>query len=65
MNWKNLLEAPMIRKDCRVYDLPGGRRLECSCVDQGTPTEFWYAEVEFPTLEDAYALRRPPFSARM
>ncbi len=31
---ENLLEAPMIRKDYRVYDLPEGRRLECSCVDR-------------------------------
>ena len=61
---ENLLEAPMIRKDYRVYDLPEGRRLECSCVDRGTPTEFWYAEVEFPTLEDAYAFTPPAFLGR-
>ena len=59
-----LLEAPMIRKDYRVYALPDGRRLECSCVDRGTPTEFWYAEVEFPTLDEAYAFVPPAFLGR-
>ncbi len=59
-----LLQAPMIRKDYRVYALADGRRLECSCVDQGTPTEFWYAEVEFPTLEEAYAFVPPAFLGR-
>ncbi len=58
---EQLLEAPMIQKDYRVYALPDGRRLECNCVDRGTPTEFWYAEVEFPTLEEAYSFTPPAF----
>ena len=59
-----LLEAPMIRKDYRVYALPDGRRLECSAVDQGEPAAFWYAEVEFPTLEEAVAFEPPAFLGR-
>lgn len=30
---RELLPAPMIRKDYRVYALPDGHRLECSLVD--------------------------------
>ena len=59
-----LLEAPMIHKDYRVYALPDGHRLECSCVDRGTDDEFWYAEVEFSSLEEAYAFTPPAFLGR-
>ena len=27
--------------------------LEVNHVDEGQPTEFWYAEVEYPTVEAA------------
>lgn len=50
---KDLLPAEMVRKDYKVYALPDGHRLECSLVDQGTPSEFMFAEVEFDTLEEA------------
>ena len=36
-----------------VYALPDGLRLEVSLVDAGTPRSFFYAEVEFDTLEQA------------
>lgn len=58
---KALLKHPLIRKDYKVYALPGGYRLECSLVDQRTPTEFYYAEVEFETLEQAKAFVPPAF----
>ena len=31
--------------------------LEVNHVDEGQPTEFWYAEVEYPTVEAARAWR--------
>ena len=55
---------PMIEKDYRVYALPDGLRLECSLVDEGTPTAFYYAEVEFDSLEAAYAFQPPAFLGR-
>lgn len=58
---RGLLKTEMVRKDYKVYALPGGKRLECSRVDEGTPTEFFYAEVEFTSLEEAYAFQMPPF----
>lgn len=57
----SLLEAPMIEKIQRVYPLPGGLKLECNSVDQGLPSAFWYAEVEFPTKEAALDFEPPDF----
>ena len=37
------------------YMLPDGMVLEVNHVDEGQPTEFWYAEVEYPTVEAALA----------
>lgn len=56
-----LLGMPMVRKEYRVYALEDGRRLECSWVDRGEPTAFLYAEVEFPTVEEALAFQPPAF----
>ncbi len=61
---EDLLEMPMVTKDYRVYALPGGLKLECSLVDEGTPTAFYYAEVEFESLEAAYAFQPPAFLGR-
>lgn len=58
---KNLLQGEMIRKEYRVYQLPEGRKLECSRVDAGTENEFMYAEVEFPTEEEARRFIPPDF----
>ena len=59
-----LLSAPMIRKDFRVYQLPDGHKLECSLVDKGSASEFKYAEVEFQSLEEASQFDPPTFLGR-
>ena len=46
-------------KAFRAYALPGGETLEVSLVDEGLPTQFFYAEVEFPTVEAARAFTPP------
>lgn len=46
-------------KDYRVYALPDGRKLEVSLVDEGLPTCFFYAEVEFSSVEEAHAYTPP------
>lgn len=56
-----LLDAPLIRKDYRVYRLPDGRHLECSLVDRDMPCAFYYAEVEFDTVEAANHFIPPSF----
>ncbi|MDD3692996.1 MAG: CYTH domain-containing protein [Oscillospiraceae bacterium] len=61
---ENLLNSPMVRKDFKVYELPGGHRLECSLVDEGEPTEFMFAEIEFDTLEQALEYQPPEFLNR-
>lgn len=50
---------PLVSKDYRVYALPDGRRLEVSLVDEDLPTRFFYAEVEFDTVEQAQAYAPP------
>ncbi|MBP3937453.1 MAG: hypothetical protein IK954_07745 [Clostridia bacterium] len=57
----DLLTAIPIRKELKVYQLPDGHRLECSRVDEGTETEFYYAEVEFDSVEESEAFVAPPF----
>lgn len=47
------LEGNLIRKVRRVYSLPDGLGLEVNMVDEGLPTEFMYAEVEFGSEEQA------------
>ncbi len=56
-----LLKAPPIRKDFRVYQLPDGHQLECSLVDAGSKTAFYYAEVEFSSETEAAAFQPPTF----
>ena len=46
---------PLIPKTRRTYRLPDGSALEVNHVDAGRPTAFWYAEVEYPTVEAANA----------
>lgn len=50
---EDLIGLPLIPKTRRTYHLSDGSHLEVNHVDQGLPTEFWYAEVEYPTLEAA------------
>ena len=52
-----LLGAPPVHKVFRVYALPGGERLECSLVDG----QYYYAEVEFSTVDAANAFSPPAF----
>ncbi len=52
---EDLIGLPLIPKVRRSYRLPDGLLLEVNHVDEGAPTEFWYAEIEFPTVERAKA----------
>ena len=47
------------------YALPGGLTLECSLVDEGEPTAFYYAEVEFASEAEAKAFTPPAWMGRM
>ncbi len=53
--------VPLVTKDFKVYALADGHSLEVSCVDKGLPTQFFYAEVEFDTVEDAHAFVPPAY----
>ena len=46
---------PLIPKLRRTYRLPDGFELEVNHVDEGQPTEFWYAEIEYPDSGTALA----------
>ncbi len=59
-----LLAAPPVQKLYRQYRLPDGLLLECNWVDAGEPTGFLYAEVEFPSAEEARAFCPPAFVGR-
>ena len=50
---EDLIGLPLIPKVRRTYALPDGIKLEVNHVDEGLPTEFWYAEIEYPTAEIA------------
>ncbi len=45
---EDLIGLPLIPKTRKTYQLPDGLKLEVNHVDEGLPTEFWYAEVEYP-----------------
>jgi adenylate cyclase len=49
----DLIGLPMIQKRRRTYGLPDGNHLEVNHVDVGLETEFWYAEVEYESVEAA------------
>ena len=44
---EDLIGLPLIVKTRRTYLLPDGMHLEVNHVDEGLPTEFWYAEIEY------------------
>ena len=44
---------PLIKKVRRSYRLPDGAVLEVNHVDEGLPTAFWYAEVEYDSVAQA------------
>lgn len=50
---ERLIDKPLIEKTRRTYQLPDGLKLEVNHVDEGLPSEFWYAEVEFPSIQAA------------
>lgn len=50
---EDLIGLPLIPKTRRTYGLPDGLKLEVNHVDEGQPTEFWYAEVEYPDEKTA------------
>jgi CYTH domain-containing protein len=52
---EDLIGLPLIPKVRRTYQLPDGHHLEVNHVDEGLPTEFWYAEVEYLTEKEALA----------
>lgn len=52
---ERLIGKPLIGKECRTYALLDGLRLEVNRVDEGRPTAFWYAEVEYETEAQALA----------
>lgn len=56
---EDLIGRPLVTKEFKVYRLPGGEHLEVSLVDKGLPTEFYYAEVEFSSVEEARAFLPP------
>ncbi len=59
-----LLATPMAQKRLRRYNLQGGHVLECSVVDEKEDGEFYYAEVEFSSEEEAMAFDAPDFLGR-
>lgn len=52
---ESLIGKPLIKKERRDYDLPGGLHLEVNDVDPGQPGHFMYAEVEYPDEDTARA----------
>lgn len=50
---EDLIHLPLIDKLRNTYLLPDGHHLEVNHVDEGLPTEFWYAEIEFKSEEEA------------
>ena len=51
----SIIARPLIEKVRRTYLLPDGCRLEVNHVDAGQPGAFWYAEIEYPTVDEAEA----------
>ena len=56
-----IIGKPLIGKIRRSYALPDGLVLEVNHVDEGQPTAFWYAEVEYPTVEAARSWKPEAF----
>ena len=59
----DFLDVRMIQKEYRKYKL-GPWKLEVSLVDPGTDWEFYYAEIEFPTEQDAKDFVVPAYFGR-
>ena len=52
---EELIGLPLIPKLRNTYLLPDGSHLEVNHVDEGLPTEFWYAEIEYASIDAARA----------
>ena len=52
---EDLIGLPLINKLRNTYLLKDGHHLEVSHVDEGLPSEFYYAEIEFKSEEEANA----------
>lgn len=50
---EDLIGLPLISKTRNTYELKYGHHLEVNHVDEGLPTEFWYAEIEFSSEDEA------------
>jgi len=50
---KTIIGYPLIEKERRTYHLKDGMNLEVNHVDEGLKSEFWYAEVEYESEEQA------------
>jgi len=50
---EDLIGRPLIPKVRRTFLLPDGLKLEVNHVDEGLPTEFWYAEIEYGSIKEA------------
>lgn len=50
---EQVVGRPLIEKQQRRYALPDGLVLEVNRVDAGQPGEFFYAEVEFSSVQQA------------
>ncbi len=54
---RGVIGAPMIEKLRRTWRLPDGHCLEVNHVDEGLKSAFWYAEIEYDSVEEALAWR--------
>ena len=52
---EEMIGIPLIPKVRRTYLLPDGLHLEVNLVDDGLPSRFMYAEIEYASEEDAKA----------
>lgn len=50
---EDLIGMPLINKERITYLLEDGHHLEVNHVDEGLPSEFYYAEIEFSSEEEA------------
>ncbi len=54
---EDLIQLPLINKVRNTYLLKDGHHLEVNHVDEGLPSEFWYAEVEFQSEKEAFSFQ--------
>ena len=57
---EEMIALPLIPKLRRTYQLSDGLHLEVNHVDEGQPTEYWYAEIEYSTVEEARSWKPDP-----